>query len=72
MNVGLVTCSVTPRALANPCTNAVFPAPRSPASTMTSPGTTNAASSAARARVSSTDFVRARTVSFTREPGPLS
>src|SRR4051794_22294735 len=59
MNAGLVTGSSTPRPAANPWANAVLPVPRSPARTSRSPGAARPAISAARARVSSTDFVAA-------------
>ena len=56
VNVGLVIGSVTPRPAPKPWANAVFPAPRSPASSTRSPGSARAASAAARSRVSSTEM----------------
>src|SRR4051812_7469821 len=57
VNVGLVTCSVTPRARQAPRTKVVFPAPISPRTSTTSPARSPAASSAASASVSWADAV---------------
>lgn len=53
LKVGLVTAARTPRAAATPWTNWVFPAPRSPSSTITSPACRYGASVAANCLVAS-------------------
>ena len=59
VNVGLVTGLVTPSDAARPWVNVVFPAPRSPASTSTSPGSSSGSSAPRRAsRVASAERVR--------------
>src|SRR3954452_14058608 len=57
VNVGLVTFAVTPRARAAPRTNVVLPAPSSPLTSTTSPGSSSAASRAPAASVSSPELL---------------
>src|SRR6476469_10279923 len=57
VNVGLVTGPATPSARSAPRTNVVFPAPRSPETSTTSPGRSDAARDAARASVSAGEAV---------------
>src|SRR5215212_3778821 len=57
MNVGLVTGTATPRARAAPRTKVVLPAPSSPETRTTSPGSRRCARSAASASVSAGEAV---------------
>ena len=54
---GLVTGRSSPKAMATPCMNVVFPAPRSPCNATTVPGERISATSAATAQVSSTELI---------------
>ena len=77
VKVGLVTGSATPRPAANPWAKVVLPAPRSPASSTTSPGTHRAARAPARARVWSAEVVRSppgrhRSAGRRRGPRPVT
>ena len=57
VKVGEVIGTSTPRAAPRPWVNAVLPAPRSPQSTIKSPGRIKSARAAASRRVPSTDVV---------------
>src|SRR3954466_5099461 len=78
VNVGLVTGSSTPSARAAPRTNVVLPAPRSPATSTTSPGRRSTASAAPSASVCSAEVVllrlapqaRAQADAGEQEPAP--
>ncbi len=68
VNVGDATRSTMPRPRATPCTNVVFPAPRSPVSTTTSRARSIGASASPTSRVSSAEPVRTSTRIVRRAP----